>query len=819
MRFARLSVAALLLPLCAWAQAPTDGLLEAVSSNINIEGLETSFDPETGIATATGDVHIVYGDTEIRSGRADYNANTGDVMAKEDVTIVKAGVTYKGENIVYNVKTSELHGSVIRSGMQHQGGALYYTMESFKTETKFVEKIEGTGAVFTTHDFSDPNYHLKAKSITIYPNDRVVMKRVTVYAGKTPVFWLPYMSQPLDDEVGYSFTPGYSSNWGGFLLNQYGVIHGDHTLAKYKLDLRSARGAAVGVDFLSLKQKDNRNWGQLKFYYANDSDPTLNHANQTRAETAIDSNRYKIEFQHRIYITGPAKRTWYLDFDINKLSDEFFYEDFFLEQYRTQREPDNQVSLIHSDPRFTATLMAKFQLNDFYRTDTRLPEIAFDFTRQPIMKTGLFYQGATSYGLLKELRGSVEKATTEDLVKQSQDFLTSEEEIFGTNATPGVPLNPSGIRRSIGLDPEADLGRDEVERALAILQGNLSDSGYSRLHSYHEVLMPKTLGFLTLVPRLGIGVNSYSSIEGGAKDLGSDTQPIFHAGMDVSFKFSKTWDDVQNASLGLNGLKHTVQPYVNYSYLNADTIEGLPAIDRIVPTTRPRPIDVPFFTAVDDLRNWNVARIGVRNLLQTKRDYTSYDNWRYRAANNEAVQTYSWAGVNTYVDAFMDDPEFDRSTSNLYNELFFRPTPWLTFHADTQLPIGGGDSSFTEANYGVTFMPAHSLSLSLGHQYISDHPFFEDSSLVYSRIYARVNDNWGVSMNHVYEMADNTLEYQSYSIHRDLTSWVATIGALVRDNRGVTDMGVIFSMTLKDFPQVSLPLDVDPNPTGRGGRN
>jgi LPS-assembly protein len=322
-----------------------------------------------------------------------------------------------------------------------------------------------------------------------------------------------------------------------------------------------------------------------------------------------------------------------------------------------------------------------------------------------------------------------------------------------------------------------------------------------------------------VVPRVGVGINSYSSIEGGPKSLSSDSQTIFHAGLDASFKFSKTWDDVQNASLGLNGLKHTVQPYVNWSYLSADEINGLPAIDRIVPTTRPRPIDVPFFTAVDDLRSWNVARVGVRNLLQTKRDYTSYDNWRFRSANDGAVQTYSWAGLNTFVDVFMDDPEFDRSTSNLYNQLFFNPAPWLSFTADTQLPIGGGDASFTEANYGVRFMPTQTLSLALGHQLITDHPFFQNSSLIYSRVYARLNDDWGVSMNHVFEADDNTLEYQSYSVHRDLTSWVATLGALVRDNRGVTDLGVIFSMTLKDFPQVSLPLDVNQDPTGRGGRN
>jgi len=37
-------------------------------------------------------------------------------------------------------------------------------------------------------------------------------------------------------------------------------------------------------------------------------------------------------------------------------------------------------------------------------------------------------------------------------------------------------------------------------------------------------------------------------------------------------------------------------------------------------------------------------------------------------------------------------------------------------------------------------------------------------------------------MNHVYEMGGGALEYQSYALHRDLSSWVASLGGLVRDN-------------------------------------
>jgi LPS-assembly protein len=823
----RILAATLIMALASVHTLQAQTLLETVTSNINIEGLETTFDPETGVATAKGDVYIKYGDTEIRSGEADYNANTGEVIARKDVTIWKAGATYKGENIMYNVKTNELTGNLVKSGLTHGSGTLLYTMEKFDTETKFLDQINGEQSTFTTHDYANPNYHVKAREITIYPDDRVVMKRVTVYAGKTPVFWFPYISQPLDDEVGYTFTPGYSSTWGAFLLNQYGVIHGDHTLAKYKFDLRSTRGVAGGVDFISLRNKEHEeHFGTLKLYYANDTDPGQTGSGEIREE--LDSGRYRVNFQHRIYLPGPEKSTWYLDFDINKLSDIHFYEDFFFEEFRTNREPDNQISLIHTDDRYVATLMAKFQLNDFYRTDTRLPELSFDFTRQPLWNSGVFYQGNTSFGLYKEKYSTSEIAENKALIASGEAFLKNnglnQKAVIDpeTGLPSTAPIDQAGYRRVLGLEDGTELGVDEVTEGLEILKARSGEPGFTRLHSYHEFLYPKTFGgWLNVVPRIGGGATMYSDVEGGAKGVGDETRGIFHAGLDVSFKATRTWDEVHNERLGLDGLRHMLRPYLNYSYLNADHQEGFPSIDRLVPTTRPRSIDVPLFTAVDDLRTWNVARVGLQQLWQTKRDYQSYDasQSRFRAANDAATQTYNWAGLNTYVDLFIDDPEFDRDMSNLYNEIFWRPLPWLTFWADTQLPIGGSDANFTELNHGFTFMPAKAITFTLGHQFISDHPLFEDSSLFYSRIHARLSENWGFSMNHVYEVDDGTLEYQSYSVHRDLSSWVASLGAMIRDSRGgVDDFGLVFSLTLKDFPQVSVPLDMDPNPTGRGGR-
>ncbi len=810
MTFSRLCVILGFAVLMVVPGARAQAILDSLTSNLNIEGLETTYDPETGLATARGDVHISYTDVEIRCGTATYNATTGEIIARDGVVIWKSGTTYRGENIIYNANSGELSGDAVRSAMPMAMGNFFYETEKFETETKLIQKVEGGTTYFTTHDVQNPNFRLRARKLTIYPGDRVVMRHVTLFAGNTPVFYFPYISQPLEEEVGYRFTPGYQSRWGAFLLNQYGVIHGDHTLAKYRLDLRSSRGLGVGADFLSLRHKENRNnFGNLKLYYLRDSDPENNRSGEARGPVGKD--RYRVNFQHRIYLPGPEKSTWYLDFDINKVSDAHFYEDFFFNDFRETPEPENQISLVHTDPRYVATLMARFQANDFYSVGTKLPELSLDWTRRPLWNTGIFHQGTFSAGILKDELGDEQERDLADLIRDGR--------------VNGVALsddNRRSYRTLLGLEEGANLSAADVGRGISLFSALLEGAGYSRVHTYQELLYPKTLfGWLNVTPRIGGGVTHYANIDAAADaDLSDGTKTMFHAGLDLSFKLTKTWNDVQKPGWGLDGLRHVLQPYVNFSYLDADTsqIDGMLIVDRLSPTTRPRSIDVPLYTAVDALESWNIARVGMRNLLQTKRDYTTSNRGSFYSASTDEAQTYTWAGLNTYVDVFFKDPEFDRNLSNLYNELFWRPVPWVNFWVDWQQPLESGQGSFTELNQGVTFMPAKNVQLTLGHQYVSDSPYFPDSSLVFSKVYARLSDNWGFSMNHIFEADDGTMEFQSYSVSRDLSSWVASVGAMVRDNRnGLSEFGILFSLTLKDFPQLSLPLDIDPNPSGRGG--
>jgi LPS-assembly protein len=133
----------------------------------------------------------------------------------------------------------------------------------------------------------------------------MVFRNMRVYAGGTPVFWLPYLSQPMDDELGYTFSPGYDSVWGAYLLNRYGTLLGEdgHTLATFHLDLRSERGIAGGVDFRSTRHGGDSNFGKLR-----STSPTTStrpcRATAASASTPPEENRYRASLQHRFYLRG-----------------------------------------------------------------------------------------------------------------------------------------------------------------------------------------------------------------------------------------------------------------------------------------------------------------------------------------------------------------------------------------------------------------------------------------------------------------------------------------------------------------------------------
>ena len=59
MNFPRFCVTALVCVLAAAGTVSGQSLLDSLTTDLNIRGMTTTMDPETGIATVSGDVHIL----------------------------------------------------------------------------------------------------------------------------------------------------------------------------------------------------------------------------------------------------------------------------------------------------------------------------------------------------------------------------------------------------------------------------------------------------------------------------------------------------------------------------------------------------------------------------------------------------------------------------------------------------------------------------------------------------------------------------------------------------------------------------------------
>jgi len=747
-------------------------------------------DTKAETVTATGAVKVRT-DTgvELFADQAVADGKQKTITATGNVSVYQGSSLQRGERAVYFWERKFLDTAGLRGSV----GPILMESGKFTARTDANGKTIYTGddAGVTTDDDEDPDYWIRARRTTIYPDDKIVFENLRLYAGDVPVFWLPYLSQPLHKELGYHFIPGARSNWGAFLLNSYGIMLGGERdpqtgdtkdawlLSTWHLDLRSSRGVGTGVDLTDTRVKDNPNLGWLKLYYLYDLDSSIQRSGIPRLP--IDDNRYAAELKYRIPLKLPDDADWRLDFDLTKLSDQYYREDFDPRTQRIDPAPDNTIGIYRNDGDSLLSFYTRVRPNDFYRSDERLPEIAYDQARAPLFDSPVLHEGKTSLSWLSE---------------------TPSDPTRGAVILPLLTL-PSGDPRIPDLMAQLDgYERDLVTRlralppaspARASLMNQLLDPSFARFHTFQELSMPLNLGgWLSLTPEVGAGYSRYWDVSGPSD---ATDRTYLEAGAEASVKFSKDLGGYDDSALGLDGLLHVFQPYSRWSLVSTDDLDAtFPKIDRLTYTTRPRTLDVGRFTAIDDISDWNIVRFGARNRLLTRRD----------------GQSYEWLYLDTYMDAFLQDPEqLNRDFSNLYNDVRWRPLPWLALDVDTQVPVINSGSGFSEFSTRLTFQPRPDFEFSIGHRLLNNHPVLVDSNRIDLRAFARIHENWGVGLLQVWELDDGTLEVEQYTLHRDLGSWVAGIGFTHRDNRLHDEYGVIFSLTLKDFPSVNLPLQLD----------
>jgi LPS-assembly protein len=705
---------------------------------------------ENGLATAHDNVAIHIGNTDIYADYAQYNSTTHDVELRGHVRIYRDASLYVTDSGVYNTETKKIRA--ISGRNESQPYFLGGQNVSSISENGYLIR-DGT---FTTHDSARPDFHLHARKIRIYEKDRVIMQYVTAYIGNVPVFWWPYLYQSLNEAFSFTVSPAYLSSWGPSLLTQVTFPITDNIKGRVRLDYFGRRGPAIGFDPVIDYGKDENSQARVKTFYIQDQNPNLNQTAVPRR--GVPTGRYRLSLEDRTNFTDDI----YGIANTTKLSDQYVMQDFYQGEFRIDPVPDNVVALTKANPFFTITGIERFQANEFFSTTERSPEVVLDIKRHALFGGPIFYEGESGFANLR----------------------------------------------------------------LQFPEGSgFENYGTYRFDTFHQLTYPNTyFGWLSVVPRVGFRGTYY----GKTWDLGSTTfvppsnplvpdfilppptlanpvqfdgdtfRTVLNTGAEASFKISRTWENVQSRAFGLDGLMHVIQPFTNFSYVdeNGANPTAILGFDRYQPSTQLRAIDFPQFTTIDSIDNWTVWRVGVRNRLETRRD----------------DKTMTWFELDTFFDVNFDNP-YDRTDySNFFNNIRFTPLPWVSLSVNSQVPAFS--KGFTEVNTLASVQPLANLQLTVGHRYLNENPFFLNSSLFLVGGYYRIDDNWGIGAQEQYEATTSTLEEQRYSIYRDLSSWVASFGGVIRDNKGVKEYGILFTITLKAFPKFGFDLNFDPTSSG-----
>lgn len=415
-------------------------------------------------------------------------------------------------------------------------------------------------------------------------------------------------------------------------------------------------------------------------------------------------------------------------------TDSGVVRDFFEGEFRQDPQPNTFIEADKLWSNFSLDVLAQPRVDNWLQTVERLPDVRLTGFQQQIGGTPVYYNSESSLGYYRQLFPE-------------------------TNG-----INADALKYAAG-----------------------------RADSYHQLTLPETLfGWLNVIPRVGGRFTYYTESTGPGIHTEEETRGVFNTGAEVTFKASQVWPGVRNKLLAVDGIRHIIQPSVNYVYVPSPNVHPteLPQFDYELPSLRLLPIEFPEYNSIDSIDSQNVLRFGLRNQLQTKRegqvkdllDWQLYTDWRLKPRPDQ------------------------RTFADLYSDLSFAPRSWITLESQTRLDLNTGN--FNMLLHTVTLQPSDVWSWTFGHFYLRDDfsrlptALGQGDDVFTSALFFKLNENWGTRAVHHYDIRSGRLQEQYYSLYRDLRSWTAAITGGIRDNGvGAKDYTLVFTFSFKAKPK------------------
>ena len=327
------------------------------------------------INEARGDVELIRGDQRLTSQRLIYDPQSQVVRLPEPLEYSDDQVWINAQQAEYSFADESGEFSLIDYGLSNSSAN--GSAESFRLhagERSVLRELN-----FTTCAGERPEWQLKAEQLELdHENGIGYAKGARLEFQGVPVLYAPWFSFPIDDrrKSGFLYPSLNNTNDNGFEIGTpyYWNIapNMDATIEPRYL---TERGFMLTGEYRLLTRRSN---GQLNFDYMPDDDQT-------------DDERY----HYRVDYGALFSRSWDLDAFIDRVSDDFYFQDFGSNLEVTSRQFLRSAGIVHGYGHYWTfeMLVDDFQViddsvtadNEPYR---RLPRLAFMFDR-PLGKGGL----------------------------------------------------------------------------------------------------------------------------------------------------------------------------------------------------------------------------------------------------------------------------------------------------------------------------------------------------------------------------------------------------------------------------------------------
>ncbi len=205
------------------------------------------YDAEKQILVARGGVELTYRNIRVRADRMQLDVSQNVLIADGNVVFNDQDQEVRSESLTFNLDREE--GSFGKTSMAFTSsamrGKIYVKGRELASNPKSLVLKD---ASFTTCDLPDPHYHLEAREVKVYLDDRIEARNVSYWEGKWRLFVWPFLVIPIKEQNAFEFPRfGYSKEFGWFVKTTYNYYRNSSAYGSLYLDYYQLRGFGAGI--------------------------------------------------------------------------------------------------------------------------------------------------------------------------------------------------------------------------------------------------------------------------------------------------------------------------------------------------------------------------------------------------------------------------------------------------------------------------------------------------------------------------------------------------------------------------------------------